>query len=52
LTKLVTDPGWERLARLLTDPQFSSEIVVGETPQEEEAALQRPRSTRRSSKRN
>ncbi len=52
LTKLVTDPGWERLARLLTDPQFSSEIVVGETAPEEEAPAQRTRSTKRSSKRN
>ena len=52
LTKLVTDPGWERLARLLTDPQFSSEIVVGETAPEEEAPAQRPRSTKRSTKRN
>jgi DNA replication protein DnaC len=44
LTKLVTDPGWERLARLLTDPRFSSEIVVGETPQEEQTvAPKKPR---------
>jgi DNA replication protein DnaC len=35
LTQLLTDPGWERLARLLSDPKFCSEIVVGETVGEE-----------------
>ena len=51
LTKLVTDPGWERLARLLTDPRFSSEIVVGETAPEEEAAPPKRRAAKRSGKR-
>ena len=51
LTKLVTDPGWERLARLLTDPRFSSEIVVGETPQEEETAAPKRRAPKRAAKR-
>jgi DNA replication protein DnaC len=49
LTKLVTDPGWERLARLLTDPRFASEIVVGETPPEEEHQAPR-RATKRARK--
>ena len=51
LTKLVTDPGWERLARLLTDPRFSSEIVVGETAPEEEVAQPKRPAAKRTGKR-
>jgi DNA replication protein DnaC len=43
LSKLLTDPGWDRLARLLIDPKFCSEIVVGETPAEEAHAVQPPK---------
>jgi DNA replication protein DnaC len=43
LTQLLTDAGWERLARLLNDPKFCSEIVVGETMADEAQAAPRPR---------
>jgi DNA replication protein DnaC len=41
LTTLLTDPGWDRLARLLIDPNFCSEIVVGETLQADDPAAAR-----------
>jgi len=46
LTQLVTDPGWERLARLLTDPKFCSEIGVGEISDAEQVAAKTPRRSR------
>jgi DNA replication protein DnaC len=36
LTNLLTDPGWERLARLLSDPSFCSDVLVGESAGAEE----------------
>ena len=50
LTQLITDPGWERLARLLTDPQFCSEIVVGETPDIEQQPAKPARRSRSKAK--
>ncbi len=47
LTQLLTDPGWERLARLLSDPKFCSEIVVGETLAEDQVQSPTPRQQRR-----
>ena len=35
LNTLLTDKGWARLARLLSDPNFCSEVLVGEAPTEE-----------------
>jgi DNA replication protein DnaC len=49
MRQLLTDPGWGRLARLLVDPNFCSEIPVGETPIEE--AQPAPAPTRRRSPR-
>ncbi len=50
LTRLVTDPGWERLARLLTDPKFCSEIGVGEISDAEQAVAKAPRRARSQAK--
>jgi hypothetical protein len=47
LTQLLTDAGWERLARLLSDPKFCSEIVVGETLAEDQMQAPPPRTPRR-----
>ncbi len=47
LTQLLTDAGWERLARLLSDPKFCSEIVVGETLAEDQMQASPPRAQRR-----
>jgi DNA replication protein DnaC len=48
--QLLADQGWGRLARLLVDPNFCSEIPVGETPAEETVAVQLTASRRRTNR--